>query len=173
MTTTKKRTRPATPEPTAKTRRTKVAKADTASVEELPRTEPDLVEAAEPSSSLAPEMPVSGAPLVNETEVPARTEASGESAATTPTPSLEQSFSPANKLSALDAAAQVLAETGRAMSCVELITAMAAKGYWSSPRGRTPAGTLYSAILRELQTKGEKARFGKSVRGKFRLNSGL
>jgi hypothetical protein len=48
-----------------------------------------------------------------------------------------------------------------------LIAAMAAKGYWSSPRGRTPAATLYSAILRELQTKGETARFIKTERGKF------
>ena len=173
MTTTKKRTRPAAAEPTAKTRKTKVAKADTASVEEPPRTEPGLAGAAEPSSTLVPEMPASGAPLVNETEVPAQTEASIEMAATTPTPSPERSVSPANKLSALDAAAKVLAETGQAMSCAELIAAMAAKGYWSSPRGRTPAGTLYSAILRELQSKGEKARFCKSACGKFRLNSAL
>ena len=173
MTTRKKHTRPAAPVPTRKTRKTKVAKADTASAEEPPRTEPGLAEAAELSSTLTPEMPVSGAPRVNGTEIPAQTEASVATAAPTPTPSPEQPISPANKLSALDAAAQVLAETGRAMSCAELIAAMAAKGYWSSPRGRTPAGTLYSAILRELQSKGEKARFGKSVRGKLRLNSAL
>jgi hypothetical protein len=55
------------------------------------------------------------------------------------------------------------------MSCAELIAAMAARGYWSSPKGRTPAGTLYSAIIRELQTKGENARFVKTARGKFTL----
>jgi hypothetical protein len=74
---------------------------------------------------------------------------------------------PARKLSALDAAAKVLGETGRSMSCQELITAMAAKGYWSSPKGRTPASTLYSSILRELQTQGEQARFVKTERGRF------
>jgi hypothetical protein len=169
MTTKKKHTRPAAPEPTAKTRKTKVAKADTASVEEPPRTEPGLAEAAEPSSTLVPEMPVSGAPLVNETEVPVQTEASVETAATTPTPSPEKPVSPANKLSALDAAAKVLAETGQAMSCAELIAVMAAQGYWQSPKGRTPAGTLYSAVLREIQTKGDKARFRKTTRGKFAL----
>ena len=73
------------------------------------------------------------------------------------------------KLSALDAAAWVLGETGQAMSCQELIAAMAARGYWSSPRGRTPAGTLYAAVLREMQTKGDQARFRKSARGKFTL----
>ena len=50
------------------------------------------------------------------------------------------------KLSALDAAAKVLAEEGRAMGCQEMIQAMADKGYWASPGGKTPAATLYSAI---------------------------
>ena len=72
-------------------------------------------------------------------------------------------------LSALQAAARVLAETGRAMSCPELITAMAAKGYWKSPKGRTPHATLYASFLRELQTKGADARFLKTERGKFML----
>jgi hypothetical protein len=73
------------------------------------------------------------------------------------------------KHSALDAAAKVLAETGQAISCTELIAAMAAKGYWSSPKGRTPAATLYAALRRELQTKGDQARFRKTGRGKFAL----
>jgi hypothetical protein len=71
------------------------------------------------------------------------------------------------KLSALDAALKVLVETGQPMNCQEMITAMAAKGYWSSPGGKTPAATLYSAILRELSTKGNDARFQKTERGKF------
>jgi hypothetical protein len=75
------------------------------------------------------------------------------------------------KRSALDGAAQVLAETGRPMNCQELIAAMAAKGYWSSPAGKTPAATLYSAIIREITTKGEQARFRKSDRGQFGLRS--
>ncbi len=74
-----------------------------------------------------------------------------------------------SKLSALDAAAKVLAEHGQPMGCQELIGAMAVKGYWSSPGGKTPAATLYSAILRELQTKGEKARFVKVGKGQFAL----
>jgi hypothetical protein len=75
------------------------------------------------------------------------------------------------KLSAIDAAAKVLGEAGQAMNCQELIGAMAAKGYWSSPGGKTPSATLYSAILRELQTKGNDARFVKAARGKFALNT--
>jgi hypothetical protein len=73
------------------------------------------------------------------------------------------------KLSALDAAARVLSESGQAMNCQEMIDAMAAKGYWSSPGGKTPSATLYSAILRELKTKGGDARFRKTERGKFSL----
>src|SRR5262245_52152181 len=50
------------------------------------------------------------------------------------------------KISALDAAARVLTETGQAMNCHDLIDTMAKKGYWSSPNGRTPAATLFTAV---------------------------
>jgi len=76
---------------------------------------------------------------------------------------------PTKKLSALDAAAQVLAEVGQAMGCKEMIAAMAAKGYWTSPGGQTPEATLYSAMAREITTKGTQARFVKAGRGKFAL----
>jgi hypothetical protein len=73
----------------------------------------------------------------------------------------------AGRLSALDAAARVLEETGRPMTCAEMIAAMAEKSYWTSPGGKTPSATLYSAILRELQTKPGTSRFVKTERGKF------
>ena len=73
----------------------------------------------------------------------------------------------AAKLSALDAAAKVLGEIGKPMSCNEMIEAMATKGYWSSPGGKTPASTLYSAILKEVTTKGKESRFKKTDRGRF------
>jgi hypothetical protein len=72
-----------------------------------------------------------------------------------------------NKLSAIDAAAKVLADAGQPMNCQEMIDAMAAKGYWASPGGKTPAATLYSAILREIGKKGKESRFTKTERGKF------
>ena len=71
------------------------------------------------------------------------------------------------KLSALDAAAKVLAETGQPMSCKEMIEAMALKGYWSSPGGKTPSSTLYSGITKEISTKGKESRFQKTDRGRF------
>jgi HB1, ASXL, restriction endonuclease HTH domain len=42
------------------------------------------------------------------------------------------------KMSCLDAAAKLLTETGQPMSCQQLIEAIAAKGYWTSPPGKTP-----------------------------------
>ena len=76
---------------------------------------------------------------------------------------------PDGKLSQLDAAVKVLAESGQPMTTKAMIEAMAAKGYWTSPGGATPAQTLYSAILRELQKKGADARFTKVDRGQFTL----
>jgi hypothetical protein len=73
------------------------------------------------------------------------------------------------KLSALDAAAKVLGETGTPMTCKELIGAMAAKGYWTSPGGRTPDATLAAAIIREIAVKGEQSRFVKPAPGRFAL----
>jgi hypothetical protein len=77
--------------------------------------------------------------------------------------------SPVGKVSALDAAAQVLGEAAEPLTTKQLIETMAAKGLWASPGGKTPAATLYSAILREIGTKGEAARFKKAERGKFTL----
>jgi hypothetical protein len=73
------------------------------------------------------------------------------------------------KLSALAATAKVLAETGRAMTCKELIATMAAQGYWNSPAGKTPEATLYAALAREIKVKKDQARFRKSGRGTFAL----
>ena len=73
------------------------------------------------------------------------------------------------KLSALEAAVVLLGETGQAMNCQEMIAAMAAKGYWTSPGGKTPSATLYTSILKELTTKGKESRFVKVDRGHFAL----
>jgi hypothetical protein len=71
------------------------------------------------------------------------------------------------KMSALDAAATVLAETRQPMTCRELVDQMAAKGYWTSPGGATPWSTLNAAIAREIKVKRADSRFVKAERGKF------
>ena len=53
------------------------------------------------------------------------------------------------------------------MNAKELIEAMAAKALWTSPGGKTPHATLYSAIIREISAKGKDARFVRKERGKF------
>ena len=74
---------------------------------------------------------------------------------------------PAKGMSALDAAAKVLQEAGEAMNAKQMIEAMSTKGYWTSPGGKTPHATLYSAILREIAAKTDGCRFKKTERGKF------
>ena len=96
-------------------------------------------------------------------EKAAKPSAPAKAAASTKAPKAD------GKLSQLDAALKVLAEFGTPMTTKAMIEAMAAKGYWTSPGGATPAQTLYSAILRELQKKGADARFTKVDRGQFAL----
>lgn len=54
------------------------------------------------------------------------------------------------KLSCVGAALKVLSESGQPLNTKEMIEAMETKGYWTSPGGKTPHATLYSAILRDL-----------------------
>src|ERR1700736_959690 len=75
------------------------------------------------------------------------------------------------QLSCLNAAAKVLTEKGEPMNCKEMIEAMATKGYWTTPGGKTPHATLYSSIAREIRDKGKESRFKKSERGKFASTS--
>ncbi len=75
------------------------------------------------------------------------------------------------RVSAIDAAAQVLKATGKPMRAQELITAMAEQKLWTSPGGKTPHATLYAAIIREINTKGTAARFTKVERGQFAFNA--
>ena len=75
------------------------------------------------------------------------------------------------RVSAIDAAAQVLKKTGKPMRAQELITAMAEQKLWISPGGKTPHATIYAAVVREINTKGSAARFTKVERGLFAFNA--
>ena len=74
------------------------------------------------------------------------------------------------KVSAIDAAAQVLAGAKEPMNCKEMIEAMTKRALWTSPGGKTPHATLYSSIIREIAAKGDDARFKKTERGRFAAN---
>ena len=73
------------------------------------------------------------------------------------------------KMSCLDAAAKVLAESRDALNTTEMFDAMVKKGYWKSD-APTPQNTIYSAILREIKVKGKDSRFCKVERGRFGLS---
>jgi hypothetical protein len=78
--------------------------------------------------------------------------------------------SPADKpMSGLDAAAKVLADTGKPMRAREIVDAMLAKGLWKTG-GATPHSTIYAAMIREIAAKGNAARFRKTNRGLFAFN---
>ena len=137
--------------------------------------------AVEPPVTIAPEAPTPlETPAAKVESATTPTEATGASqppAAETPPavkkngkgkkqPNVQMEAKP-KKMSALDAAAKVLADVGTPMNCQEIIDAMAQAKLWSSPNGKTPASTLYSAIQREINTKGPASRFTKTERGKF------
>ena len=60
----------------------------------------------------------------------------------------------------LTAAAEILQQTGEALSAIELIAKVQEAGLWEPQAGKTPANTLYAAILREMNTK-ENPRFAR------------
>ena len=75
------------------------------------------------------------------------------------------------KVSLLDLAAKILADTGEALNCKELVAKAKETGWVST--GKTPEQTLYSGIFREIKEKGEASRFKKSVdrKGSFESNA--
>ena len=75
------------------------------------------------------------------------------------------------KVSLLDLAAKILADTGEALNCKELVAKAKETGWVSI--GKTPEQTLYSGIFREIKEKGEASRFKKSAtrKGSFEANA--
>jgi hypothetical protein len=76
---------------------------------------------------------------------------------------------PAKAMSCLDAAAAVLKAKGEPLACRAMIDSMREQGLWTSD-APTPHATLFSALLREIKTRGTASRFKKGDRGHFTLN---
>lgn len=102
---------------------------------------------------------------------PATAKAKGEKKGVKPKAKATTEQKP-KRVSALDAAAQVLAKAGKPMRAQELIAAMAEQNLWKSPAGATPHATLYAAMMREERDKGTASRFRKVDRGQFEFNKG-
>ena len=84
-----------------------------------------------------------------------------EEIAENPIPPEERSTAtPEKKKSLLTAAAEILQTTGEALSANELIVKVQEAGLWELQTGKTPANTLYAAILREMNSK-ENPRFAR------------
>jgi hypothetical protein len=133
------------------------AEADGGETEASPiAVEQTATEAAIAEPAIVPEAETAATTEVPAAEAPAQepppAEPADSSTEATPAPARpkRQPKAPAQpkgkKVSALDAAARVLAEENRPMTCKEMVETMAAKGYWASPGGKTPEATLYTAV---------------------------
>jgi hypothetical protein len=102
--------------------------------------------------------------------MPKKSKKKSSSKTTSKTPAAAKAEQPAppKKVGVLDAAAQVLAETGSPMNTAAMVKVMLERGIWSTG-GKTPAATLHAAVSREVAAKGEASRFRKIGRGMFAL----
>ena len=110
--------------------------------------------------------------IMPEDNITTNAEAETNAEVDTPNPAPEcATVKPEKKKSLLDLAAKILADTGEALNCKELV-AKAKETGWEST-GKTPEQTLYSGIFREMNTKGEASRFKKSAerKGSFEANA--
>jgi len=78
----------------------------------------------------------------------------------------------AKRPSLINAAAQVLAEAEQPLGARDMVERAIERGLWTPGAGKTPQATLYSAILREINDKGEASRFAKTERGRFTARKG-
>ena len=136
-------------------KKTRTAPAETPALDAVPET----AVVAEPT---IPTIPTAGATATTVTEATSPPPKAAKAKKTQPA----KTDSP-KKLSALDAAAKVLADSSEPMNTKAMIESMAAKAYWTSPGGKTPSATLYSALLREIDVKKEASRFRKVAKGLF------
>ncbi len=90
----------------------------------------------------------------------------GATVATEPVTATTEATIETAKLSGLDAAALVLREAGVPMNAQDLVARILERGLWTTD-GKTPAATIYAAMIREIKVKGDKARFAKVDRGRF------
>lgn len=79
---------------------------------------------------------------------------------------------PPRRLSALDAAARILSDlppkaAAAGITAAALVERMAAARLWTSPGGKTPAATLYAAMIREIAAKKGASRFRRIGKGLF------
>ena len=169
-----------------KTSATKAAKATTRKAprakREAPASAPDATDASLPSERLGVppttpdvDMKLAATDVPDEAATPteATTDANVETGRDTGDrgANVGQPVADGGKaMSLMDAAINILSQgTGDPMRCKDIVDLAVQRGLWSPRTGKTPASTLYAAILREIVTKGDASRFVKTERGKFAL----
>jgi len=141
----------------SKTTTTKTSKTSNKSAKSRKRAKADDVQIAEATVlEQTPDTTADTMPAEAETAAPAK-KGRAKKTASEPKP---------KKVSGLDAAYEVLKASGEPMSSQAIVDAMFAKGLWKT-NGKTPAATIYSAMIREIDDKPGESRFTKTGRGLF------
>lgn len=73
-------------------------------------------------------------------------------------------------LGGLEAAVVVLREATEPLNAQDLVRRMIDRGLWTTA-GKTPAATIYAAIIREIRGKGLATRFHRAGKGRFTIAS--
>jgi hypothetical protein len=123
-----------------------------------------IIRIVEPEES----QPAEESPMPEDTsmEVEQPTE-SEEQDAPNPAPESGKPETPAKKMSLMDAAVEVLKNSGKPLNTREIVKAATEAGLWIPTACKTPEQTLYGSIFREIATK-ENPRIVKSEqKGRF------
>lgn len=118
-----------------------------------------------------PAKPSKPKPKSRKAKVPAKSEAQtahieGGQTGAQPAHDALPAASTSKPLSGLDAAAIVLREASAPLNAQDLVGLMLERGLWKT-EGKTPAATIYAAMIREIRSKGSASRFLKADRGRF------
>ena len=91
-----------------------------------------------------------------------------EGEAPNPAPECTTASGKEKKLSLLDAAVEVLKQSGEPMNTREMVKAAIDSGLWIPTDCKTPEQTLYGSIFREMKIKENPRIVKSSVKGKFK-----
>ena len=137
-----------------------------------PRTKSKPASATSAAVPPGAPVPPDGAPNATNANVAAHGGGKGrKKAATGDNPSAPKAAKPAaqkppRRPSLLGLAADVLAASKKPMTAGAIVEKVLADKLWVTA-GKTPAATLYAAMIREIKAKGADARFVKTERGLF------
>ena len=91
-----------------------------------------------------------------------------ENEAPNPAPECTTAPKKEKKLSLMDAAVEVLKQSGEPMNTREMVKAATDSGLWIPTDCKTPEQTLYGSIFREMKIKENPRIVKSSVKGKFK-----